>query len=144
MLSKQMDRLVTNQQKMSFFSVSASFLLVAWFCFYTHAQLRILKFQDSVYIKKAKIETCCCSVTQKNSWFQYGIKRKHKNVKTESVKCKMNLFYILFRYCLARTATNKPFENLFKFAGPKIELIKKQTLGSLFKVVLPSLVLLSR
>ena len=32
--------------KMSFFCCLASFLLAVWFCIYTHAQLRILKFQD--------------------------------------------------------------------------------------------------
>ena len=36
---------------MSFYSVFASFLLAVWFCIYTHAQLRILKFQDSVFQK---------------------------------------------------------------------------------------------
>ena len=70
-------RLVTNQQKchfQAFSSVPASFLLAVWFCIYTHAQLRIPKFQDSVYQKSRglrtdhkrvkKIETQCCSVTQ--------------------------------------------------------------------------------
>ena len=71
-LFRYMGRLVTNQQKL--FSISSSFLLAVWFCIYTHPQLRILKFQDSVYQKTEvcaqtinrvkKIETQCCSVTQ--------------------------------------------------------------------------------
>ena len=36
---------------MSFFCCLAYFLLAVWFCIYTHAQLRILKFQDFVYQK---------------------------------------------------------------------------------------------
>ena len=36
---------------MSFFYCLASVLIVVWFCIYTHEQLRILKFQDSVYQK---------------------------------------------------------------------------------------------
>ena len=36
---------------MSFFCCLASFLFAVWFCIYTHAQLRILKFQDSMYQK---------------------------------------------------------------------------------------------
>ena len=36
---------------MSFFCCRTSFLLAIWFCIYTHAQLKILKFQDSVYQK---------------------------------------------------------------------------------------------
>ena len=35
---------------MSFLCCLASFLLAVWFCIYTHAQLRILKFQNSVII----------------------------------------------------------------------------------------------
>ena len=48
---------------LSFFSVSASFLLAVWFCIYTHAQLRILKFQDFVY-QKVKI----CAQIIINEW----------------------------------------------------------------------------
>ena len=47
---------------MSFFSVSASILLTVWFYIYTHAQFRILKFQDSVY---QKAEVCAQTI---NEW----------------------------------------------------------------------------
>ena len=36
------------------YSLLASVLLDVWFCNYTHAQLRILKFQDSVLLKSEK------------------------------------------------------------------------------------------
>ena len=47
---------------MSFFCCLASFLLAVWFCIYTHAQLRILKFQDSVY---QKAEVCAHTINEK-------------------------------------------------------------------------------
>ena len=62
LLFRDMGRLVTNQQKCHFPPVFASFLLVVWFCIYTHAQLRILKFQDFVY---QKAELCVQTI---NEW----------------------------------------------------------------------------
>ena len=47
--------------KMSFFCCFASFLLAVWFCIYTHAQLRVLKFQDSVY---QKAEFCAQTINE--------------------------------------------------------------------------------
>ena len=46
---------------MSFFFCLASFLLAVWFCIYTHAQLRILKFQDYVY---QKAEVCARTINE--------------------------------------------------------------------------------
>ena len=50
-------RLVTSQQKISFFSVFASFLIAVWFFICMHVQLRILKFLVSVHLKSSKTET---------------------------------------------------------------------------------------
>ena len=61
---------MTNQQKCHFSAVFASFLIAVWFCIYSHAQLSILKFQESVY-QKAEV----CAQT-KNEW------RKSKRTQT--------------------------------------------------------------
>ena len=49
LLFRYKSRLVAT--KFSYFFVSASFLLGVWICIYVHAQLRILKFRDSVCTK---------------------------------------------------------------------------------------------
>ena len=45
MLFRYIGRLVTSQQKCHFYSLFASFLLVIWFCIYTHAQLKSWNFK---------------------------------------------------------------------------------------------------
>ena len=52
--------LVTNQQNVIFL-LSRFILLAVWFCVYTHAQLRILKFQDSMY---QKAEVCAQTINE--------------------------------------------------------------------------------
>ena len=49
-------RTKADQPTISFLS-SLPFLLDVWFCIYTHAQLKILIFQDSVYLKSIAVHT---------------------------------------------------------------------------------------
>ena len=55
---------------MSFFYCLAPFLLAVWFCIYTHAQLRILNFQDPVY---QNAEVCAQTINEwrKSKWAMF-------------------------------------------------------------------------
>ena len=76
-----MGRLVTNQQKCHFSAVSALFLFAVWFCIYTHAQLRILKFQDSVY-QKAEV---CAKTINKSRILKHSVVLLRRQVSDQRV-----------------------------------------------------------
>ena len=75
-------------------TVFASYLLVVWFCIYTHAQLRILKFQDSAY---QKAEVCALWML---SWYFTLFSEKDQTI------FKVN--YLKFNISLSALWTTKP------------------------------------
>ena len=94
-------KLVTNSTKMSFFFVSDSFLLAIWFCIYTHAQLRILKFQDSVYQK-------CCSVLQTIKF----IIQKLSKLQRWWIEIYVLIRYFIDYFTLHHSGLNQSFGNI--------------------------------
>ena len=87
-------RLVTIQQKCHLFVFFASFFLAVYFCIYTHTQLRILKFQDSVYLNW---EQCLQTINKKKmkQMFTVTQTRVLNNYKTVLFSLTSRIIYII-------------------------------------------------